>query len=110
MIVLPILMFLAALVTQLAGTGHLSRNGLVGIRTRSTRASDEAWRVGHDAAALPTWIGFAAVTAVAIAFWSFAGSVIIGTLCVSLGIALVLGTVAWSLGTANRAARALTPS
>ncbi|TAM70778.1 MAG: SdpI family protein [Microbacteriaceae bacterium] len=53
MIVLPILMLVAALVTQLAGSGHLSRNGLVGIRIRSTRASDEAWRVDHRAAVCP---------------------------------------------------------
>jgi uncharacterized membrane protein len=30
--------------------GSLSPNGLLGIRTRATRSSDEAWYVGHRAA------------------------------------------------------------
>ena len=30
--------------------GSLVRNGLIGIRTRATRASDEAWVAGHRAA------------------------------------------------------------
>ena len=34
-----------------ARSGGLERNGLVGIRTRSTRSSDRAWAAGHLAAA-----------------------------------------------------------
>ena len=33
--------------------GDLPRNGLVGIRTSATRASDRAWEAGHRAAAGP---------------------------------------------------------
>ena len=36
--------------TRLGGTDGTGPNQLVGIRTRATRASDEAWRAGHEAA------------------------------------------------------------
>lgn len=38
--------------TRRAADGRLGLNDLAGIRTRATKSSDEAWRVGH-AAALP---------------------------------------------------------
>lgn len=44
---------LFGMVARSAAEGSLDRNGLVGIRTRATRSSDEAWRAGH-AAALPS--------------------------------------------------------
>lgn len=37
-------------VASMARSGTLDRSGAVGIRTRATRASDEAWRAGHRAA------------------------------------------------------------
>jgi hypothetical protein len=37
---------------RMAATGVLERNGVAGIRTRHTQASDAAWAAGH-AAALP---------------------------------------------------------
>lgn len=40
-------------VTAAAARGHLPRNGGIGLRTRSTTASDAAWTAGHRAA-LPT--------------------------------------------------------
>lgn len=33
-----------------ARSGSLERNGLIGLRTRSTRSSDAAWAAGHRAA------------------------------------------------------------
>lgn len=43
-------------------TGQLSRNSLIGIKTKYTLASDQAWRKGHEAAAplvsLAAWLGF----------------------------------------------------
>ena len=49
---------LAVLVTTVVASGlmlvlmrtGLERNDLIGLRTRATKASDEAWRVGHAAA------------------------------------------------------------
>lgn len=48
------------LVSRSAVRGDLDRNGAVGIRTRATRASDLAWRSGHQAAA--PWLLAASVT------------------------------------------------
>jgi hypothetical protein len=40
-----------------AAEGRLARNYTMGIRIRSTLASDDAWLAGHQAARLPTDIG-----------------------------------------------------
>lgn len=43
-------------------SGALGRNGVIGIRTKVTKSSDLAWKVGHRAAGpwllAATWIGF----------------------------------------------------
>lgn len=44
---------LAILVTVLPVVGTISRNRIVGVRTRATLANDGAWRAGHRAAVLP---------------------------------------------------------
>jgi hypothetical protein len=38
-------------VTKAAARGDLPRSGAVGIRTSATKASDDAWAAGHEAAA-----------------------------------------------------------
>ena len=58
-------MLLVVLVTQLAASGRIARNGLVGIRIPPTMASDAAWTAGHKAALMPSWIGFALVAVTA---------------------------------------------
>lgn len=40
--------------TWRAASGKLGRNDLVGVRTRVTMSSDEAWQTGHRAALGPT--------------------------------------------------------
>ncbi|QBJ20555.1 SdpI family protein [Kocuria marina subsp. indica] len=37
-------------VTRMGANGDMGRNGAVGIRTKATQRSDEAWRAGHAAA------------------------------------------------------------
>lgn len=41
---------LTAALASMCGKGALPRNGAVGIRTRATKSSDEAWDAGHRAA------------------------------------------------------------
>lgn len=58
-------------VSHATADGTIGRNALVGIRTRSTRASDRAWLVAHRMAApwltIGAWTGYfgAALTVVA---------------------------------------------
>ena len=58
-------MLLVVVVTQLAASGRIGRNGFVGIRIPPTMASDAAWTAGHKAALMPSWIGFALVAVTA---------------------------------------------
>ena len=67
LVVLPLALLLAAVLSQLGANGRLMRNGMVGLRIPSTMSSDEAWRAGHHAAAAPAWIGFIVISVVAIA-------------------------------------------
>ena len=46
-------MLLVVVVTQLAASGKIHRNGFVGIRIPPTMASDAAWTAGHRAARVP---------------------------------------------------------
>jgi hypothetical protein len=48
-------------VTQLAASGKIRRNGFVGLRIPPTMVSDAAWVAGHRAARVPSWIGFVLV-------------------------------------------------
>ena len=100
---------LCILVTRKAADGTLGRNGSVGIRTRHTQVSDEAWRAGH-AAAVPGvnragWIAAATVPLAVAAHVSFGGSS--GSL---LGLVGMLGQVLVLLRatrSANQAAQAV---
>ncbi|CAB4962402.1 unannotated protein [freshwater metagenome] len=91
--------------------GDLPRNGLVGIRTTATRASDRAWAAGHRAAARPARAVARVVVGLAVALATSAllpqgehphpvtsGLFALGYSAVLLGALLVTRT-------ANRAAR-----
>ena len=91
--------------------GDLPRNGLVGIRTSATRASDRAWAAGHRAAAGPARTMAQVVVGLAVALAASAllpqgeqphpvtiGLFALGYTAVLLGALLVTRT-------ANRAAR-----
>lgn len=96
-----------------ARSGQLSRNQAIGIRTKHTLASDEAWRAGHEAAApmvaKAAWIGYGcvglmAVTAIALPLPDAAPWLLVLAISglVTVVVALYLGTSA-----ANRAAKTL---
>ncbi|OLT39952.1 hypothetical protein BJF85_06185 [Saccharomonospora sp. CUA-673] len=98
-----------------AKPGALPRNHTIGIRTRATQASDEAWEAGHEAS-IPMMLrsaqaayvaaGFTAFTVVALALgdmsvqWAFVP--LIGGFVVQIAYALL------ATRDANRAARAVT--
>lgn len=48
---------LVVAVAERAADGRLGRNAIAGIRTRTTRASDEAWLAAHRAGKRPTALG-----------------------------------------------------
>lgn len=103
--VLPLAVLLAAVISQLGGNGRLPRNGFIGLRMPSTMSSDEAWRAGHHAAAVPTWIGFVVITVVAILSMFLSGSTgtaVLGTIVVG---AIFVVTFVWLTVAASRAAR-----
>ncbi len=91
-------MLLVVLVTQLAASGRIGRNGFVGIRIPPTMASDAAWTAGHKVALMPSWIGFALVAVTAGVAQFIPG--INGVL-----IAILLLFSAWSVVAAWRGAR-----
>jgi hypothetical protein len=99
--VLTAAMLLVVVVTQLAASGRIQRNGFVGIRIPPTMASDAGWLAGHRAARVPSWIGFVLV-AIAAGFAQFIPGAT--TACLVL-LLLFLG---WSVLAAWRGARAAT--
>ena len=92
-------MLLVVVVTQLAASGKIRRNGFVGLRISPTMASDAAWVAGHRAARVPSWIGFVVVAIAAGAAQFTPGATI-------AGIVLLFLFLGWSVVAAWRGARA----
>lgn len=95
--------------TRYAAHDNLARNSSVGIRTRHTRASDEAWLAGH-ATALPAmkvtdWVAVVTIVLAIVAGATFdtTWSISIGLIGLTLEVAVAL----WATAIANRAARAV---
>ena len=97
-------------VARFIGAGQLGRNQTIGIRTRATMASDEAWTRGHEAA-LP-WMRAAATgglaaglacAGVGMAVEGEPGDALTGTLTLA-GYGLVTGLIISAGLAANRAA------
>ncbi|WP_427870760.1 SdpI family protein [Leucobacter luti] len=97
--------------------GTLPRNGTIGIRTRWTMASDEAWDAGHRAGlgrlrlagiGFTTGGALAALAALLPLFGASEGTATVANLSAIIGAAA--WGIAWTLGAgraANRAAKAM---
>jgi hypothetical protein len=93
-------------VAAMTATGRLTRQGWAGIRTRATRASDEAWSAAHRVA-YPICRDSAAVNATIVIVAFFVPSQFqLYLIQVATGALLVGVVVAGVLG--HRAAKALT--
>lgn len=100
-------------VTRQASQGAIDVNAALGIRTKSTRSSQQAWEVAHRAA-LP-WVAVAAVVGVSTAVFSVTSLVLASTVGSSEAapvVVLIAGYVGLlvllfvATSVANRAARA----
>lgn len=96
-LVLIVAGILLAVVAAKSRNGTLPRNWIVGIRTTTTMASDEAWDLAHRAGASALGIGAGAtiVAGVALFFQPSNGT----------GLAIALAGIAWLLGWVIVAAR-----
>lgn len=103
----PILMVALAIVAQAAGAGKIPRGHFIGIRIRSTLASDDAWRAGHRAAVLPAYICAVALVVVDIAAALVAASTNSPRLTALGLIPFILLSIAWIFVAANRAAKSV---
>ncbi|WP_053004822.1 SdpI family protein [Kocuria sp. SM24M-10] len=99
-------------VVRWAAEDALGRNGSAGIRTRHTKASDEAWAAGH-AAALPVvrrmWPVAAVGLSIALVVQVLGGGYT-GTAVAAVALVCEVVVLLRSAGAANRAARAVTAS
>ena len=99
-------------VVRWAAEDALGRNGSAGIRTRHTKASDEAWAAGH-AAALPVVRKMWPVAAVGVPtalVVQVLGGGFTGTAVAAVALICEVVVLLRSAGAANRAARAVTAS
>ncbi len=103
------LLFLSAVCSFLAASmasGELPRNNAVGIKTKHTQASDEAWLAGHEAAAatvkragLAGWAVLLGVSVLCIfRLWPWAMGL------AGLGYVLLIGLTLVATSKANKAA------
>ena len=88
-----------------AASGRLRRNGIAGIRTPSTMASDESWLAAHRRAERPTVLaGVAAIASGLLALLLPAPVPVLAGLVI-VACVVMLGLVLWGAWVGGRAAR-----
>ena len=95
--------------TRQAADGQMGRNGLVGIRTRHTQGSDEAWTAGHAAALpllRPMWPAAAVGVVAAVTVQVLAGGPA-GSAVAAAALFTEVAVVIRASAAANRAARSV---
>ncbi|MCP4223694.1 MAG: SdpI family protein [Actinomycetia bacterium] len=107
-------------IARRAATGRLDRNGLAGIRTQATLASDQAWEVGHKAGWAPVRRGaFVLITTgirsimlapvlALLGAWATTRYLTLWTVVLSIGMIIALTLIIIGANLANQAARAVT--
>lgn len=93
--------------TRRAADGRLALNDMAGIRTRATKSSDEAWRIGH-AAALPVLapaLPVAVVTVVLAVVLQVVAGGMWGFAVAAAGFVVEMAIILRSAWVADRAAR-----
>lgn len=93
-------------VARAAADGRLPHNGGVGIRTRRTTRSPQAWRAGH-AAALPVlgwlwWVAVVTVVGAVVTQWQLGGAW--GVVAGLVGMAAEVAVLSYATHLAGRAA------
>ncbi|MBZ4319754.1 SdpI family protein [Streptomyces huiliensis] len=97
-------------------SGNIERNSMIGIRTKATMSSDDAWKAGHASASPLLMVAY--LTAYSVGAVSLAISLALSlsdaenpaVIIVPLvGIVVVLALLATAAGRANSAARAAGP-
>lgn len=106
-------------ISKRAADGRLGKNRLAGIRTRATLSSDEAWEAAHQAGLRPSlvggWISMATgivplVIGVVLALFDLATAeqyMVVWTVLILSGVAVVLVAVVLGAIIGNRAAKAM---
>lgn len=107
-IVGPLIGLLVWVVARAAASGRLGRNGVVGIRTRATQASDEAWRAAHAAAVRPAASFFLALLPGSVTAWLQPGREAVQVACSVIIAVLIVAEAVVVVVVSTRAARAAT--
>ena len=106
-------------IAKRAATGQLDRNGLGGIRTRATMASDQAWEAAHKAGWAPTQRGAFVLMATGVlsimpapilallGSWTATRYMTLWTVVLCLGMAIALTLIVIGANLGNRAAQAV---
>lgn len=106
---LLVVMSLAGLLMTVLIRSGLERNELVGLRTAATKASDEAWSAGHEAAR-PVLLALTAIGALlaittGLAYLMTRPVLWPAVLVAAPGAAFTIGVLVYATLVANRAAR-----
>lgn len=95
-----------AVISVLCASGHIPVNPMVGIRTRTVKASEAAWTAGHRAALPATVIGAGVAAALAVASLFPLGAETQSALLLAAAIVTVVALLVGAVF-ANRAATAV---
>lgn len=104
----PLIGLVVWMVARAAASGRITRNGVIGIRTRATQASDEAWQAAHAATVRPAFTYFLALLPGSITAWLQPGNEQVQVACSIVIAALIVADSLTVIVVSTRAASAVT--